>query len=81
MIERRDLQMSFIKIAAIVLILGGIFSLANNGFTYTKDTESAKIGPLQISVEEKKKVNIPMWAGVGMIALGRGILFLETRKQ
>jgi len=55
--------------------------LANNGFTYTKDTESAKIGPLQISVEEKKKVNIPMWAGVGMIALGSGILFLETRKQ
>ena len=40
-----------------------------------------KAGPLQISVEEKKKVNIPMWAGVGMIALGSGILFLETRKQ
>ncbi|MDD3672517.1 MAG: hypothetical protein PHG52_02815 [Synergistaceae bacterium] len=73
--------MSFIKIAAIVLILGGIFSLANNGFTYTKDTESAKIGPLQISVEEKKTVNVPMWAGIGMIALGSGILFLETRKQ
>ena len=73
--------MSFIKIAAIVLILGGIFSLANNGFTYTTDTESAKIGPLQISVEEKKTVNIPMWAGIGMMALGSSIFYLETRKQ
>lgn len=73
--------MNFIKIAAIVLILGGIFSLANNGFTYTKDTETAKIGPVEISVAEKKTVNVPMWAGIGMIALGGGVFLFESRKR
>lgn len=73
--------MNFIKVVAIALILGGIFSLANHGFTYTKDTKTAKVGPLEISVEEKKTFDIPVWAGVGLIALGGGIFLLEYRKK
>ena len=67
--------MSAIKIAAIVLIAAGILGLVYGGFTYTKDTHEAKLGPIELSVKEKETVNVPMWAGVGAIVFG-GILLL-----
>ena len=58
------------KIIGIVLIVLGAASLAVGGFSYTKDTHQAKIGPLQLSVQEKEPVNVPPWAGLAAIALG-----------
>jgi hypothetical protein len=42
------------------------------GFTYTKDTHEANIGPIELSVKDKQTVNIPVWAGMGPIAIGGG---------
>ena len=36
--------MSGLKILAVVLIVGGILGLVYGGFTYTKETHSAKLG-------------------------------------
>ena len=72
--------MTPIKIAAIVLILAGALALAYGGFTYTKDTHEVKLGPLELSVEEKKTVNIPIWAGIGAIIVG-GILLVRGTKK
>ena len=72
--------MSAIKIAAIVLIAAGILGLAYGGFTYTKDTHSAKIGPVELSVKEKETVNVPIWAGVGAIVIG-GLLLIVPRTR
>lgn len=67
--------MTPIKMAALALIVAGILGLAYGGFSYTKDTHNAKIGPLELSVKDKERVNIPVWAGVGAIVAG-GILFV-----
>ncbi len=67
------------KILAIVLIVGGILGLAYGSFTYTKETHSTKIGPLELSVKDKETVNVPIWAGVGAIVAG-GALLLVKRK-
>ena len=72
--------MSAIKIAAIVLIVAGILGLVYGGFTYTKDTHEAKIGPIELSVKEKETVNVPMWAGVVAIVIG-GILLIVPRTR
>lgn len=61
-------------IVALVLILAGILALAYGGFSYNKDSESAKLGPLVLTVTEKQTVNIPVWAGVGAIVIGVGLL-------
>lgn len=45
------------------------------GFTYTKDTHQAKLGPIVLSVTEKESVNIPIWAGVAALAAGAILLF------
>ena len=44
--------MTAIKMAAIVLIVAGILGLAYGGFSYTKETHSAKVGSLELSVKD-----------------------------
>jgi LPXTG-motif cell wall-anchored protein len=72
--------MSTTRIAAIALIVAGILGLIYGGFSFTSDTHEASIGPVEISVEEKQNVNIPIWAGVGAIVVGAGLLVLGRKK-
>lgn len=67
--------MDAIKMLAIVLIVAGGLGLAYGGFTYTKETHQAKLGPIELSVTDKETVNIPVWAGVGAIVIGGILLF------
>ena len=71
--------MSALKIVAIVLILAGIAGLVYGKFTYTQATHEAKLGPLDLSVKEKRTVNIPMWAGIAAIVAGGLLLVARTR--
>ena len=64
----------------LVLIALGVVGLAYGGFTYTKKTDTAKIGPVEISVKDKETVNIPMWAGIGAIVVGAGVLVMGGKK-
>ena len=73
--------MNAIKIAAIVLIVAGVLGLAYGGFSYTKDTHAAKIGPIELKVTEKETVNVPIWVGVGAIVIGGVLLVLGERKN
>ena len=71
--------MNGIKLAALVLIVAGVLGLAYGGFTYTKDTHETKLGPIELSVEEKETVNIPVWLGAGAIIAG--VLLLVVRRK
>ena len=68
--------MNAIKIAAVALIIAGALGLAYGSFTYTKDTQHAKIGPLELTVSDKQTVNIPVWAGIAAIVAGALLLFV-----
>ena len=68
------------KMAGIALLIIGVLALAYGGFSYTKDTTAMKIGSLELSVKEKKTVNVPMWAGAGFLVIG-GILFALGSKK
>ena len=72
--------MSANQIAAIVLIVAGILGLAYGGFSYTKQTTGAKLGPIELKVTEKETVNVPMWVGIGAIVIG-GVLLVGGRKK
>jgi hypothetical protein len=62
------------RLIAIVLLAAGVLALAYGGFSYTRQTHDAKVGPLEISVTEKQRVNVPVWAGVVLVVAGAGIL-------
>jgi uncharacterized membrane protein len=73
--------MNAMKLLGIVLLVGGVLGLIYGGFTYTKDTHEAKIGPITLSVKDKETINIPIWAGIGAIAIGGLLLVSGTRKS
>jgi multidrug transporter EmrE-like cation transporter len=72
--------MSTAKIVGIVLIVAGVAALAYGGFSYTKETHKAEIGPLKLSVAEKEQVNVPQWAGIGAIVAGVVLLAVGGKK-
>jgi len=72
--------MNALRIPAIVLILAGVLGLAYGSFSYTKQTHDVKIGPIEMSVQDKQTVNVPVWAGVGVIVIGGALLLFGARK-
>jgi len=69
--------MNAVKMLAVALIVAGGLGLLYGGFTYTKDTHEAKLGPLVLSVKDRETVNIPIWAGVAAVAAGVFLLFVR----
>ena len=72
--------MNATRIVGILLIVAGIAGLGLGGFSFTKETHQAKIGPIELSVKEKETVNLPVWAGVAAIVVGGALLFVGGRK-
>lgn len=72
--------MNGLKIVALALIAAGVLGLIYGGFTYTKKTHEAKIGPIEMAMKEKQTVNVPVWAGVGAIVAGAALLLVGGRK-
>lgn len=73
--------MDAIKIVGIVLIVAGALGLGYGSFSYTKETHETKIGPIELSVKDKETVNVPVWAGIGAIVIGGGLLLVGGRKR
>ena len=73
--------MSTVKILAVVLIVAGIVGLVYGNFSYTKETHDIKLGPLEMSVAEKQRVNVPVWAGVLAIVGGAVLLLYASQKR
>ena len=73
--------MNAYTIVAIVLIVAGILGLAYGHFSYTKETHEAKLGPIDLSIKEKKTVNVPVWAGAGSIVVGAAMLVFALTKH
>lgn len=72
--------MNGLRTAAIAIIVAGVLALAYGGFSYTKDTTALKVGPLELKVQEKETVNVPIWAGIAAIVAGGLVLVGVGRK-
>ncbi|HYW58567.1 MAG TPA: hypothetical protein VE934_16570 [Polaromonas sp.] len=73
--------MNAMRITGIVLIVLGLAGFFTGGFSFTKDTTAAKIGPIQLTVKEEKTVNFPQWLSLGAIVLGAVVLVMGGRKS
>ncbi len=68
------------RFGALLLIAAGIAALVYGKFSYTKDSHTAQIGDIGITVQDQRTVNIPIWAGVGAIVVGSLLLLVPPRK-
>jgi hypothetical protein len=72
--------MNAAKTIGIVLLVLGSLGLAYGEFSYTKESTKAKIGPIELKVQEKERINIPLWGSVAAIVIG-GVLVLTGRRS
>ena len=72
--------MNALRIVGVLLIVGGMLGLAYGGFSYSKETAGARIGPLELSVKERQGVSVPVWGSVAFIVLG-GVLLVWGRRK
>jgi hypothetical protein len=72
---------SAVKLVGILLIVGGVLGVVFTSFTYTSETHEAKLGPVELSIEEKETVSIPTWASVGAIVAGGLLLAFGGGKK
>ena len=63
-----------------MLIAAGVAGLAYGGFSYTKETHEGHIGPIELTVKDQRTVNVPVWAGIGAIVIGAGLLLVPAKK-
>jgi hypothetical protein len=71
--------MNPVKLIGLVLVIAGVLAVAFGGFSYTKDSQALKVGPLELSVKQKETVNVPLWAGLGAVVAGGLLLVLGKR--
>jgi hypothetical protein len=68
-----------LTILGVVLLVGGIAALALGGFTFTDRETIIDAGPLQVTAEDKHRVNIPTIAGVIAALAGAGLIVAGLR--
>jgi hypothetical protein len=69
-----------LKILGVALLVAGVLVLVYHGFSIPKQHQ-AKLGPLEVKMNESDRVDIPNWAGVAAIAVGGTCLLLVGRKR
>jgi len=67
-------------VGAILLALG-IGALSYGGFNYTEEQTALKMGPLQVDVAKDKHVNVPVWVGVALTAVGGVLLVVGASRR
>jgi hypothetical protein len=73
--------MNPMKWAGVVLVVLGGMGLIYGGFSYTRQSQKATLGPLELTVSERKTVNVPVWAGGAAVAAGVLLLVLGGRRR
>lgn len=68
--------MKTLNIVAVALIVAGGLGLAYGQFSFTKETQEARIGPLELTVQDRETVNIPQWASIAAIVAGALLLIV-----
>ncbi len=68
------------RIVGLILILLGLAGVAWGGFTYTKERHDVDLGPVDLSVTEKKTVPIPPIAGAVAVAAGLVLILVDRRR-
>ncbi len=69
------------KIVGLVLIVLGVLALVYRGFDYTTETHGADLGPLKFEVKEKRRVNLPTWAGASAVIAGAALLLVSGSRK
>jgi Flp pilus assembly protein CpaB len=66
-------------ILGVILLIFGVTGLVHPSFSYHKQEEVAKIGPLKATVNEEKVVEVPAAVSIVMLVAGIGLILVGPR--
>jgi hypothetical protein len=69
-----------LQIAGVILLVLGLAGLLTGGFSFTKNTTKAELGPIKLQVQEKESVNVPQWLSLGAMLVGGVLLVLGFKR-
>ena len=69
----------FVIIVGVVLLILGVTGLVHPSFSYHKQEDVAKIGPLKATVDEEEVVEVPSAVSVVMLVAGIGLILIGPR--
>jgi len=73
--------MSGWTILGVVLVILGIVGLVAGGVTYTKEKDTADLGPVDITVKQKEHVHIPPALAVAALVGGIVLIAAGARRR
>lgn len=66
------------RLIGLVLLVLGILACVYGGFWYPKhDATKVDLGPVQVRIQERTRVNLPLWVGAASIVAGAVLLVLR----
>ena len=73
--------MTATRIAGIVLLVLGIAGFLTGGFSFTKNTTQAQLGPIKLQVQERETISVPQWLSLGAVVLGGILLVIGFKRR
>ena len=73
--------MNLRKLLGVLLLAAGTLALIYRGFNYTSEKHTAHLGSLDLSLKERKRLELPVWAGVVAIVAGAALLIGPPKKR
>jgi uncharacterized membrane protein HdeD (DUF308 family) len=68
-------------VLGIVLLIAGVAALAWPAITYTTTEEVLDIGPVEVTTEDRERVELPPVLGIGAAVAGVALIVLGSRKS
>jgi hypothetical protein len=68
------------KLLGVLFLAAGTLVLVYHGFSVPKQHD-ARLGPIEVRVEDNEHVEIPTWAGVAGVVVGGGLLLWAGKKK
>ena len=72
--------MNTLRLTGIAIIVAGLLALAYGGFSYTREDTALKLGPIELTVKARERINVPVWAGIAAVVAGGLLLLGASRK-
>jgi len=69
----------FVIILGVILLVLGVLGLVHPNFSYHKQEEVAKIGPIKATVDEEKTAQVPAAVSIVLLVAGIGLVLLGPR--
>ena len=71
--------MTLVRTIGIVLIVVGLAALIYRGIDYSSGPRRVDLGPVELEVKKRERIQIPVWVGASAIGIGTLLLLLRRK--